>query len=108
MWYVPALLAKSTVLRDNHVGFSQKECGMPIQLSLDRFEGKKKEIAVLVADDGLQINFPRDLLPAGAKAGDVLSLTIERDQAATERLRAETWKLQDELGQSDSGGDIAL
>jgi hypothetical protein len=81
---------------------------MRIQLSIDRFEGKRKEIAVLLTDDRRQINVPRDLLPAGAKAGDVLSLTIERDQAATERLKAETQKLQDELGQSDSGGDIAL
>ena len=43
---------------------------MPIPLSIDRFEGNKKQIAVLLAEDGTAINFPKALLPNGAKAGD--------------------------------------
>ena len=50
---------------------------MITRLSLDRFEGKNKSIAVLLTDDGESINLPRALLPPGAKAGDVLTLTLE-------------------------------
>jgi hypothetical protein len=81
---------------------------MKIQLSIDRFEGKRKEIAVLVTDEGQQLNFPRALLPAGAKAGEVLTLDIERDLEATKQLRQETRKLQEELRKRDPGGDINL
>jgi hypothetical protein len=78
------------------------------RLSLDRFEGKNKAIAVLVAEDGTAINVPKSLLPAGARAGDVLSLTLERDDEATRELASRTAKLQDELKQQDRGGDISL
>ena len=47
------------------------------RLTIDRFEGDKKQIAVLLTDGGDQINFPKTLLPKGAKAGDILSLSIE-------------------------------
>ncbi len=43
---------------------------MTIRLSIDRFEGDKKQIAVLLAEDGTAINFPKALLPKGARAGD--------------------------------------
>ena len=82
--------------------------GVITQLSLDRFEGRHKETAVLVTDDGQQIDFPRSLLPAEAKPGDVLMLSLERDQAATDRLTTETRELQDRLGKTDTGGDIKL
>jgi hypothetical protein len=36
---------------------------MTIRLSIDRFEGDRKQIAVLLADDGTPINFPKALLP---------------------------------------------
>jgi hypothetical protein len=42
-----------------------------IRLSIDRFEGDKKQIAVLLAEDSTAINFHRALLPKRAKAGDV-------------------------------------
>ena len=47
-------------------------------------------------------------LPADAQPGDVLSVTIERDLAATEALREETKTLQDDLSQRDPGGDLEL
>jgi hypothetical protein len=40
-----------------------------IRLSIDRFEGDKNQIAVLLAEDGTTINFPKSLLPRGAKPG---------------------------------------
>ncbi len=81
---------------------------MATRLSLDRFEGKGKQIAVLVTDDGETINFPKALLPAGCKPGDVLSLSLERDQAATRAVAEETRKVQDDLADRDPGGDIKL
>jgi hypothetical protein len=42
---------------------------MVIRLSIDRFEGDWKQVAVLLADDGTPINFPKALLPRGADSG---------------------------------------
>jgi hypothetical protein len=81
---------------------------MSLRLSLDRFEGKNKEIAVLVNDDGEPVNLPRSLLPAGTRAGDVLTLTLERDAAATKQVADETRRVQDKLAERDPGGDLKL
>jgi Protein of unknown function (DUF3006) len=79
-----------------------------IRLSIDRFEGDGKQIAVLLTDDGQAINFPRSLLSRTARAGDVLKLTLEPDPEATHRVSEETRKVQDELGKRDTGGDLKL
>jgi hypothetical protein len=79
-----------------------------IRLSIDRFEGEKKSIAVLLSEDGTPINFPRKLLPRGSRAGDALTVLIERDTATTRRVVLETRKLQEELKKTDPGGDIRL
>jgi hypothetical protein len=81
---------------------------MRIRLAIDRFEGEKKSIAVLIFDDGTQINFPRRLLPRGSRAGDVLTFLIERDDATTRKVALETRRLQDELKKTDPGGDIRI
>jgi hypothetical protein len=78
------------------------------RLSLDRFEGKRKSIAVLLTDDGQSINLPRVLLPQDAKAGDVLVLTLERDLEATRKVVEETRQVQKDLEKTDPGGDIKL
>ena len=52
---------------------------MSTRLSLDRFEGKGKQIAVLLTDDGETLNLPKSILPPGVKPGDVLTLTLEHD-----------------------------
>ena len=36
---------------------------MTIRLSIDRFEGDRKRIAVLLAEDGAAIDFPKVLVP---------------------------------------------
>jgi hypothetical protein len=77
-------------------------------MSIDRFEGDNKQIAVLLTDAGDQINFPKALLPRGVKAGDILALTIERDVEATRKLGQETRAVQDQLKKTDPGGDIKL
>jgi len=78
------------------------------RLSLDRFEGKNKSIAVLLADDGTVLNVPKALLPKGARPGDVLTLTIERDAEETAKLAAQTRQIQEELKAKDPGGDLSL
>jgi hypothetical protein len=77
-----------------------------IRFSIDRFEGDKKQIAVLLTDDGEQINFPKALLPKGSKGGDILTLTIERDAEATRKLAKDTHAVQEDLKKTDPGGDI--
>jgi hypothetical protein len=81
---------------------------VPTLLSLDRFEGKNKSIAVLLTDNGEPINVPKSLLPPGTKAGDVLTLTLERDVEATRKVVEKTRKVQSELKGTDPGGDIKL
>ena len=81
---------------------------MSTRLSLDRFEGKGKQIAVLLTDDGEALNFPKSLLPPGTKPGDVLTLTLERDDLASKQLAEETRQVQERLANRDPGGDIKL
>jgi hypothetical protein len=81
---------------------------LKIRLSIDRFEGDRKQIAVLLADDGEQINWPKKLLPRAAKAGDILTLSLERDVEATRQVAEQTRKVQDELKETDKGGDVKL
>jgi hypothetical protein len=79
-----------------------------IRLSIDRFEGDKKQTAVLIAEEGTSINFPKALLPKGSKAGDLLTLQIDRDTEGTRKLAADTRKVQDQLRKTEPGGDIRL
>ena len=81
---------------------------LKIHLSIDRFEGRKKEIAVLLTDDGTQINFPKRLLPKGVKAGDILSFVIERDLEATRQVAEQTRQIQEQLKHRDLWGDLKL
>ena len=81
---------------------------MKISLSVDRFEGDKKQVAVLLADDGTQINFPKALLPKGTKAGEILKFQIDRDLEATRGLADKTKAVQDQLKKTDTGEDIKL
>ena len=78
------------------------------RLSLDRFEGKGKQIAVLLTDDGETLNLPKAILPPGTKLGDVLTLTLERDDGATSQVADETRRVQGRLADRDPGGDIKL
>jgi hypothetical protein len=80
----------------------------PFLLSLDRFEGNSKQIAVLVTDDGQTLNVPRALLPPGSKPRDVFSVSLELDPAATAQLADQTRAVQDKLSKRDPGGDISL
>jgi hypothetical protein len=79
-----------------------------LHLTIDRFEGTRKQIAVLLTDDGTQINFPKKLLPKGVKAGDILSFSIEKDVEATRKVADQTRAVQAQLKKTDPGGEIKL
>jgi hypothetical protein len=81
---------------------------MTLRFSIDRFEGDKKDIAVLLADDGTSINFPRRYLPKSVRAGDILAVSIGRDAAATKQVADSSRKVQNDLKKTDPGGDVKL
>ena len=81
---------------------------MNVRLTIDRFEGSRKKVAVLLADDGTQVSFPKALLPKGVKPGDVLTLSIEKDAEATKTIARQTRAVQVDLKKTDPGGDVRI
>lgn len=69
---------------------------------IDRIEG---ELAVLLLGDmgEFKLNLPLSLLPDGCREGDVLNVSIERDQAATEQAKERVTGLMDKLKQKSRG-----
>ena len=68
---------------------------------IDRFEG---QLAVLlVGDENTKFNIPINLLPAGCKEGDVLSISIERDPEATIQAKERVSGLMEKLKQKGQG-----
>ncbi len=68
---------------------------MRVRAVLDRFEDDKA--VLLVGDDERSVNWPRRLLPDGAKEGDVLWLALSVDEEATRAARAEAEELLRDL-----------
>jgi hypothetical protein len=54
-----------------------------MKATVDRIEGT---VAVLISreDESVRVNVPVSLLPPGCREGDILTIRIERDGAATE------------------------
>ena len=75
------------------------------RFTIDRFEA---QWAVLETPDGKIINYPRNLLPKGAKEGDVFDLNINMNQEATEERKTNIKGIVDDLKKKDKGGDIQL
>ena len=69
---------------------------MCMKATIDRIEGS---IAVLVSreDESLRIQVPVSVLPPGSREGDILSVTLERDDEATRLAKAETVSLIERL-----------
>lgn len=59
---------------------------------IDRIE---ENFAVVELEDKKMINMPIELLPSGAKEGDVLSITVDKNETEARRRRIE--KLMDDL-----------
>ena len=87
-----------------------KELDVPTRhsLTLDRFEGKSKQIAVMLTDDGESFNLPKSILPPTAKPGDIFTLSLELDSEQTRDVADETRRMQDKLKERDPGGDLKL
>ena len=80
---------------------------MITKLIIDRFEGK---YAILESQNknSLIFNFPRSLLPKGAKEGSILRFNINVDEKETETRRRNIKEQLDILKKKDLGGDIQL
>jgi len=80
---------------------------MITKLIIDRFEGK---YAILESQNknSLIFNFPRSLLPKGAKEGGILRFNINVDEKETETRRRNIKEQLDILKKKDLGGDIQL
>lgn len=63
---------------------------------IDRFE---ENIAVLLVRDkeAIKINIPLFLLPLGSKEGDILNITIERNEKETEESKKRVSNLLEKL-----------
>jgi hypothetical protein len=86
------------------------------QFIIDRYEG---DLAVVEVDGRGFVDLPRWLLPAGARADDVLAATVEagperatitivRDAAATARAQDAARGAVERLKRRDPGGDVVL
>lgn len=69
---------------------------MKLKVIVDRIEGA---VAVLISceDESVQVNVPVPLLPHGCREGDILTLRIERDRAATEAAQERVSGLLEKL-----------
>lgn len=77
-------------------------------LTVDRFEGESKAVAVLLAEAGWTVDVPRALLAEGVKAGDVVSFDLRKDDEATRAVAEKTAEVQAALKATDDGGDLSL
>jgi hypothetical protein len=77
-------------------------------LTIDRFEGETKQIAVMLTDEGDSFNLPRSILPPNAKPGDILTFDLELDNEQTRDVADETRRVQERLKRRDPGGDLKL
>ena len=57
---------------------------------IDRFEG---DWAVIEGPENIMLNLPREILPEGAKLGDVLSIIVTVDEAATKGRASQSQRL---------------
>ena len=57
-----------------------------MKMTIDRVEGT---VAILIScqDESVRVNVPVSLLPPGCHEGDILTIRIERDLAATNAAR---------------------
>ena len=76
------------------------------RVTIDRFEGDSKQIAVLIDDDGTPYLRRRTALPEGAKPGDVLKHDLTHDRQATKSVAAYTDQIQRSMRREDNGKDI--
>lgn len=57
-----------------------------VRIIIDRFEGK---FAVVELKNKSRINMPKELVPKGAKEGDILEIRIDKEETQRRRKRIE-------------------
>ena len=57
---------------------------MRLNFTIDRFEENK---AVLIAEDGAAVNWPKNKLPGGAREGSALSFDLAEEREREQRDR---------------------
>jgi hypothetical protein len=72
-----------------------------MRVQIDRFEDNDWAVLLVYPDGRRSFDVPRELLPAGASAGDVFEVRLDQDRKETERLAGENRRLLDELLGSD-------
>jgi hypothetical protein len=67
-----------------------------LKVTIDRIEGT---VAVLISreDESVRVNVPVSLLPPGCREGDILTIRIEQDRAATEAAQERVADLIEKL-----------
>ena len=67
-----------------------------MKVTIDRIEGT---VAVLISreDESVLVNVPVSLLPPGCREGDILTIRIEQDRAATEAAQERVADLIEKL-----------
>ncbi len=68
-----------------------------MRVQLDRFEDNGMAVLLLYPHGRESFDVPRELLPEGARAGDVFEVSFTHDWRETEWMAAENEKLLDEL-----------
>ena len=67
-----------------------------MKATIDRVEGKLA--VLLIGDKGeVKLNVPISLLPEGSKEGDILDISIIRDEKATDETKERVSNLIDKL-----------
>ena len=75
---------------------------MEMKAVIDRFEGNKA--VLLVGEQETSVIWPRELLP-NSKEGDVLSIQMAVDVAATEQAKAEIDDLFEQIMRQNNAPD---
>jgi hypothetical protein len=67
-----------------------------MKATIDRIEGT---VAVVISreDESVRVNIPVTLLPPGCREGDILTIRIERESAATEAAQKRVSDLLEKL-----------
>ena len=67
-----------------------------MKATIDRIEGT---IAVVISreDESVRVNVPVSLLPPGCREGDILTIRIERDRAASDAAQERVYGLLEKL-----------
>ncbi|CAA9441789.1 MAG: hypothetical protein AVDCRST_MAG14-22 [uncultured Rubrobacteraceae bacterium] len=68
-----------------------------MRVQIDKFEDNEMVLLLLCSGRRRSFDVPRELLPEGARAGDVFELSFAHDREETERLAVENKSLLDDL-----------